>query len=378
MTKATKRDNNKNTATWKDRFDINFLAVKTLSFAKVRRKFIDFGKRLRQDYWPNAANSVRNYSGKIKLKFLSAEKWLLKLIRHWRFLTIFLPSFIFFYYLTGSMIAEKIDVSTEYKPQSKHLPMFETAETMSFLLKREVDDKMWTPNLPFIFPAYVLDNMPNFQIGIVRGVKEVIPAIRNFERNTDAQRKDIKYAYKLLAYPPDIWLMSRKGNFNLAPSSNAQYRKAAAELHRFGKDGAFFSISKDLDILLQKISKNLQNIVTRNAEQQREKSSDWIDTTSDDLFYFGKGYAFALWQISKTAGADFKEIILKNNLYIEWTYLVNSLKKAAELDPFVVRNGTSDSTFVPNHLLMQNFYLQRAIISAERIRLGLSEETNAD
>jgi len=65
-------------------------------------------------------------------------------------------------------------------------------------------------------------------------------------------------------------------------------------------------------------------------------------------------------------------------LYVEWTYLVHSLEKAAEFKPFVVRNGAPDSQFVPNHLIMQNFYLQRAMLAAERIRNGLLKESHAD
>ena len=140
----------------------------------------------------------------------------------------------------------------------------------------------------------------------------------------------------------------------------------------------FFPNVQDLDVLLRQISKNLQDLTILNETQQREKSTDWIDTSSDDLFYYIKGYSFALWQITKTLGSDFKEIILEKNLYTEWTYLVNSLKKVAEFSPRIVRNGALTSLFVPNHLIMQNFYLQRAITAAERTDNGLLREVDAD
>lgn len=353
-------------------------SLKSLSYAKIKRKTIDFLRKIHKLYWHKGMNFLHQYHALIQPKLHKAKKITLKVIRHWKFLTIFLPSFVFFYYLLGSMIAENIDVSTEYKVQPKHLPMFETAESMSFLLKREVDRKMWTPNLPFVFPASVLDNMPNFQVGIVTGVKDFIPAMRKITQNTDAQKKDLKTAYKLLNYPPNVWLMTRKGKFNLAPSSNSQYRKAAVELHNFPRDGVFFPNVQDLDILLRQISKNLQELSIRNETQQREKSANWIDMSSDDLFYFVKGYSFALWQITKTLGADFKEIILEKDLYTEWTYLVNSLKKAAEFAPRVIRNGAPNSLLVPNHLMVQSYYLQRAIAAAERIDNGILRQTDAN
>lgn len=353
-------------------------AAKSPFLQAISRKVSALWDKVRKFDWHKQLNKAHKIYHKMQPKLQKVKKITLKAVSHWKFLTLFLPSFIFFYYFLGSMMAENIDVTTEYNLAEKHLPMFETADSMSFLLKREVDDKMWTPNLPFIFPASILDNMPNFQEGIVAGVRGIVPVIKHFEQNTDAQKDDIKAAAKLLSYPPNVWLMSRKGKFNLAPSSNAQYRKAAAELHKFAKDGVFLPKAEDLDALLQKISTNLQKITVRNEEQQREKSTDWIDTSSDDLFYFGKGYAFALWQISKTLGADFREIILEKNLYAEWTYLVNSLKKAAEFEPMIVRNGAPDSLFKPNHLIMQNFYLQRAIVAAQKIRNGVLKESHAD
>ncbi len=349
-----------------------------ISYLKIRQKAVKMLQTARNTDFGKIRNTIRQYIRKVLPQLRKIRKATLKVMKHWKFITIFLPSFLFFYYFFGSMLAENTDVTAEYKLPDKRLPMFETTDGMSYLLKREVDDKMWTPNLPFVFPASILDNMPNFQIGIVSGVKEMIPAIRRFEQNTDAQKNDIKAAYELLNYPPDVWLMAHRGKFNLAPSSNAQYRKAAKELQNFTKDGVFLPQTKDLDILLRQINKNLQKITLRNEALQREHATDWIDTSSDDAFYYGKGYAFALWQITDTIAFDFKDVILEHNLYTEWTYLSNSLRKAAELKPFVVRNGAPENLTIPNHLIMQSFYLQRAMIAAEQIRNKLLKENHAD
>ena len=103
-----------------------------------------------------------------------------------------------------------------------------------------------------------------------------------------------------------------------------------------------------------------------------------IDTKADDLFYYAKGYAFAWWQMSRTLGEDFKRVIVDHNLYQDWTYLVSSLKKAAELKPLIVRNGKADSVWVPNHLIMQNFYLLRAAVVIEKMHSALARETYDD
>lgn len=337
----------------------------------------NFLKKIYRRKKPKILRICKKMYGICRRSLLKLRKPLKNIVEHWKILTIFLPSFLFMYYFFGSMIAENIDVKTEYKSlTNKQDPEFETSAVMSFLIKREVDDKMWTPNIPFVFPAYVLDNMPNFQIGIVGAVKDTASPLRNLKQNTDKQKENIKAAYKYLGYSPRVWIMSRKGKFNLAPSSNTQYRKAAAELHKFGQNRAFYPLSEDLASILQKMGKSLQKISMRSEAYQRENSAAWLDTGADDIFYYNRGYAFAMWQISKILGADYKETILADNLYTEWTYLVNSLKKAAEFAPLVVLNGAPDSLWVPNHLIMQSYYLQRAIIAAENVCKGLKK--NAD
>ena len=310
--------------------------------------------------------------------FRLGKKILRKLSASWRMLLICIPMFLLCYYGLGGFFAERIDVDTEYKLREKRLPMFETAQGMSFLLKREVDDKMWTPNLPPIFPAYILDNMPNFQIGILHAVRDIAIILSKFEQNTDKQKQDIKTAGEFLAYPPNIWLMDKKDGLNLAPSSTAQYRKAAAELQKFAKDGVFYPKSEDLDMLINKIGQSLQKIVVKNEMHQIEHCSDWIDSKADDLFYYAKGYAYAMWQIIKTLGADYHDILLAQNAYTEWTYLLGSLKNAAYYNPLIVRNAEPESLISPNHLMIQNYYLQRALTADGKIKNKLVRIENAD
>ena len=350
-------------------------------------KFFDFCKKqkavLQNVEWKSLPVNLWRKIKKIKLQKTAAYKFVRKCIKKlsdsWKVILTVIPLFLIFYYGLGSKIVENMDVKTEYKiEKSDKTPFFKTAEAMAFLIRREVDDKMWTPNLPMIFPAYVLDNMPNFQIGIITAVKDITGTLRYFKNNTETQNKDIKKAYKQMNYAPDIWIMSRQGKFNLAPSSNSQYRKAANELRKFMRDGIYKPDTNDLRLLLKKIGAKLQKLTLDSESHQQENSSKWYDGKADDLFYNHKGYAFALWQISKTLGHDYKEIILANDLYEDWVRMEASLKKAAEFSPLIIRNGKVDSIIAPNHLMMQNCYLLRAISASEKIRGNLSESVNAD
>lgn len=362
--------------------NIKFVNIKS-ALPNVRVYISKFFSFVKQTKWKNFPLAVWDKIKKIKLKKTSAyklgKKFLKKISDSWKIVLTFVPLFLVFYYALGSKIVENIDVKTQYKIEKNDAaPLFITADTMSFLIKREVDDKMWTPNLPVVFPAYILDNMPNFQVGIITAVKDIASTLRYFKHNTEAQNKDIKTAYKLLNYAPNVWIMSRKGKFNLAPSSNSQYRKAGSELRKFMRDGIYNADVDDLRLLLKKISTKLQKLTLDSEDYQQENTSLWLDNGADDLFYMHKGYAFALWQISNTLCRDYKKLIVENNLYEDWIRMSASLQKAAEYSPVVIRNGRVDSAFTPNHLLMQNYYLLRSISAALKIRDNLAGVTNAD
>lgn len=298
--------------------------------------------------------------------------------RSWQTVILCLLTFLFFYYFLGSQLAENIDVKTEYAlPKEKSVKM-ETAHAMAFLLRREVDEKMWTPNLPPLFPVYILDNMPNFQKGIIAGVHDMNNVLRRLKGLSEVQHEDLSKAGKMLNYAPDVWLLSKQGSFGIAPSSNAQYRKAAKYLQKFNMRADFVPQSQNLALVLAQMSKKISDMAQKSETHVREYSSDFIDTKADDIFYYNCGYALAWWQISKALGYDFKDIIVGFGAYADWTYLVSSLHHAATLNPLVVRNGQPNGLWAPNHLMGQNFYLMRALAAIERIRTTLARGAYAE
>ena len=298
--------------------------------------------------------------------------------RSWQTVILCLLCFLFFYYFLGSQLVENIDTKTGYNLPKEKSAQMETANTMSFLLKREIDDKMWTPNLPPLFPAYILDNMPNFQIGIVTGVRDITGILRKLTGLNEAQKEDLEKAYKMLTYAPDVWLLSKQGSFGIAPSSNTQYRKAAKYLQKFNMRADFIPQPQNLALILAQMSKKINRLTQKNETHLREYSNDFMDTKADDIFYHHGGYTFTLWQVSKALASDFKDIIVGYNIYDDWTYLVSSLHHAATLKPLVVRNGKIDGLWAPNHLMTQNFYLMRALAAIERMRTTLARGAYAD
>lgn len=319
---------------YRERFQILWINIKTFKLKKVWRGI-----------------------KKISKKISSSRKVFLRSI----------CGFLLVYYGLGSLFVENMNVTHTYPLPKVSRNKSEVIGTLAFLIKREIDSKMWTPNLPAAFPAYVLDNMPNFQIGIITAVRDGAGTMRNFVNKTPEQQKHIKKAEELLRYSPYIWLTAKKGKVGLAPSANAQYRKARIELLKYN-DENFILYQADFETYLTRLSSALRRLIQKNDSQIIEHSSALLDTKADDVFYVTRGYAFASWQIALAMGFDFKKLIVQYDVYNEWTYLLSSLQKAAEFKPLYVRNGKLGGIFGANHLLVQNYYLERALVAATQIK----------
>lgn len=348
----------------------------------IKEKLVSFVVEIKnanyKDLYKKIKRKIKAFSlkkFKIPQKYRKATKWISD---SWKFLLSVITSFLAFYYIIGSFVVNNIDTKTVYKIPKENPAKFETTNAMAFLINREIDDKMWTPNLPLLFPAYVLDNMPNFQTGIIQGIKVISSSIANFTINNEEQNKSSAKAYEYLSYPPNIWLLSKKSAFRIAPSSNNQYRKARHELLKYSETNAFLPYEKDLAALIKNVSIDLRKKIDKEDKHIAENSAKWIDNSADAIFYKNKGYAFALWQLFETLGNDFKEVILEKEIYPEWTYVVSALRKAAEYNPLIIRNAKLSSISSPNHLIVQAYYLERAVSSLEKIQNLLLEENNAD
>ena len=357
----------------------------------ARQKISNFSWRKTAEYGRRLWQKIRTYPYKQKLKNLrwrNIKQWpiwqkirrLSQLISDsWKTVLFCLLTFFGVYYLLGSQISEKIDIKTKYNPTLQTTTESQTAGCLAFLIRRETDEKMWTPNLPLLFPASILDNMPNFQIGIISAARDVSAALKQLQNINETQKQDLKKAHQLLTYSPYVWLLSKKGSFGLAPSANAQYRKAAKSLQKFNVRQEFVPAQADLSRILALFSRKLRKITAQTEDYQREHADDWFDFKADDIFYYNRGYAFALWQIGRALGIDYKETILAADTYADWTFLISSLRQAAEFGPLIVRNGSLQSITAPNHLSTQNYYLMRALATTEKIRHVLEESgVNAD
>src|SRR3546814_4201060 len=76
------------------------------------------------------------------------------------------------YYPVGMLLAHKIDDNLDYQ-----IPATDTAKSGSravamaaALIDREVNHTGWVANDPFFMPGSLLDNMPNYQLGMIHAL----------------------------------------------------------------------------------------------------------------------------------------------------------------------------------------------------------------
>ncbi len=289
-------------------------------------------------------------------------------------------AFVVLYYPLGGAWLENIDKNTQYKQEIKAHKGSKTIQSMSFLIKRETSEYVWASNLPLIFPSYFLDNMPNYQTGIIKTIAQTANSLKNQITCPDAtkEQKKISKAAKLLAYPPNIWLFSPNSKLKIAPSSVSQYRKAQKELkdtnHNIAQDICIWDKSaNNLSSSILSLSSGLSKAYLDIESQIYEGGSSIVDTKADNLFYNAQGQAYGAIIMLKSLGEDYKELLVEKNIYQDWTVAINALQNAVDLSPIIVKNGDVSSQFATNHLIALAYYLAKTEVVLIKISNQLIE-----
>jgi len=270
------------------------------------------------------------------------------------------------YYPAGMIAVHKIDDDTAFQPAAE-AGQSRAVAVMAALLSREIEKHGWTANDPFFLPSSQLDNMPNYQLGIVAALSrftiEMADHIGRTRTSTNPDA-DLERARELLGYAGNVWIFSFK-TWSGAPASEQQYLLARDALRAYNKrlaagKAVFDRRAPKLQATVARIATDLGEIAATLETRVNTASGGIIDTRSDDVFYSAKGRIYAYYLILRALGQDFSKVLTEKQLEKAWPQMLDSLKRAAEIRPFIVRNGAPDSILQPNHLTAQGFYLLRA------------------
>lgn len=290
--------------------------------------------------------------------------------KSWRKISFFIIFLIAFYFVGGMVLIHTIDDDLKFTPAAanKTTGGSRTVEVVAGLIDREINDHRWTPNDPFFMPAALLDNMPNYQQGVISALArfsfELTDQIGR-TRGSSQTDPDLQQAAGLLQYAGDVWSWDPAVSLLPTASSEKQYEKARTALisynERLAEGRAVFETRGDnLQATLNRIALDIGSSTAVIDKHIAENSGAYIDFTADDLFYGFKGQTYAYYMILTALSADYESLIRERELGNAWGQMLQSFKSVVELDPYVISNAKTDGQLFPNHLAVQGFYILRA------------------
>jgi hypothetical protein len=249
-----------------------------------------------------------------------------------------------------------------------------------------------------ILPPWVfLDNVPNWEFGVLTQVRDLARAMRNdFSRSQTQSTEDgdLAEADPLFHYDNGRWI---------PPDTEGRYRKGAEALERYltrlssptDPDAQFFARADNLTDWLSIVEKRLGSLSQRlsasvgqirlntdlSGDAQARQSTESPNVVSvktpwteiDDVFYEARGTSWALVHFLHAMEVDFDDVLRKKNALVSFRQIVRELESTQEpLHSPMVLNGSQFGLFANHSLIMAN-YISRANAAIIDLRKLLQE-----
>lgn len=246
-------------------------------------------------------------------------------------------------------------------------------------------------------PSVFLDNIPNWEFGVIVQVRDFSRALRkDFSRSQSqsVQDKDLEIAEPQFHFDNDSWAV---------PSTESAYREAIDAIESYSirlanpiqTKAQFYARADnlrtwlmDVETRLGSLSQRLSSSVGRPrlntdlagdsaATQSTKAPKEEIIKTSwfeiDDVFYEARGSAWALLHLLKAVEVDFQPVLEKKNALISLRQIIRELEATQEtvMSPMIL-NG-SGFGMTANHSLVMASYISRANAAIIDLR-GLLEQ----
>jgi|TARA_B110000008_G_C16955286_1_gene557947 hypothetical protein len=273
---------------------------------------------------------------------------------------------------------------------------FTTSVTLMKIAETMLDKPGGYLSNDIMLPGIWLDNIPNWEYGVLVQVRDLSRALRkDFSRSQSqsTQDKDLEIAEPQLHFDNDSWAV---------PSTESEYRRGITALGNYSKrltnpadDKSQFyaradNLSQwllDVETRLGSLSQRLSASVgkrrlntdlagdtasrqsTANADDQEVKTP-W--TEIDDVFYEARGASWALLHILKAIEVDFRAILEKKNALVSVRQIIRELEGTQEaMGSPMILNDTGFGLFA-NHSLVMASYISRASAGISDLRTLLT------
>lgn len=246
-------------------------------------------------------------------------------------------------------------------------------------------------------PSVFLDNIPNWEFGVLQQVRDLARVFRNDYSRSQSQSQedpDLSVAEPKFFFDNDSWIL---------PRTESEYRTAIAGFARYRDrltgtatpPARFYARADNLREWLSQVEKRLGSITRRlgnsvasdvinidlAGDRAAEASSELPDNVDvrtpwlqvDDVFFEARGTAWALVHFFRAAQFDFAHVLADKNAEASVRQIIRELE--ASLDPLrspIVLNGSGYGLFANHSLVMAN-YLARANSAVINLRELLGE-----
>lgn len=246
-------------------------------------------------------------------------------------------------------------------------------------------------------PSIFMDNIPNWEFGVVNQVRDLAKSLRNdMSRSRTQSTEDpaLQVAEPHFNYQNDAWIL---------PSTESEFGAGRAQLERYlarlldpnNQNTQFYARADNLSDYLDLVEKRLGSLSQRlsaSIAQERvnvdidgsvraESSTDertsisvktpWLEI--DDVFYEARGSAWALILFLRAVEIDFAPVLRDKNAGALLRQAIRELEgtQAYVWSPMIL-NGTGFG-FVANHSLVMASYLSRANAAVRDLRQLLEQ-----
>lgn len=239
-------------------------------------------------------------------------------------------------------------------------------------------------------PGALLDNIPNWEFGVLQQVRDLARIARNDYSRSQSQSKedvDLSVAEPKFFFDNNSWVL---------PPSESEYREAIAGLKRYRDrltgvrepEAVFYARADNLREWLAQVEKRLGSLTRRLGDSVAATGPDtgvavtgevaaggdnsipvrtsWFEI--DDVFFEARGTSWALVHLFRAAEVDFRDVLADKNAETSLEQIIRELE--ASLRPLrspVVLNGGGFGLFANHSLVMAN-YLARANAAVINLR----------
>lgn len=233
-------------------------------------------------------------------------------------------------------------------------------------------------------PGLFMDNIPNWEFGVITQVRDLARALRNdFSRSQtqSTEDPDLAVADPRFHFDNDSWIL---------PATESEYRTGLKALHSYLKrlsdpsqqNAQFFARADNLRDWLAIVEKRLGSLSQRlsasvgqvrvNTDLQADPSArqstgkadmlvvktPWLEI--DDVFYEARGSAWALIHFLHAIEIDLGDVLEDKNALVSMRQIIRELEGTQRFvwSPMILNGGGFG--FIANYSLVMASYISRA------------------